>query len=477
MKLHNTLTRKIEEFKPLSPPLVTLYTCGPTVYDYTHIGHARKYTNDDILKQSLTYLGFKVKHVMNITDVGHLTSDADEGEDKLEKGAKKTGKTVWEIADFYTKFFLKTLKSLNILMPNYLVKATDHIQVMTQLIKKLNQKGYIYETDGAVYFDTTKFPNYGRLSGQKLEEKIKGAREDVYIDPKKKHPTDFALWFKRVGRFKDHTMYWDSPWGDGFPGWHIECSAMSMKYLGETIDIHTGGVDHIPVHHEDEIAQSEAATDKKFVRFWVHHEFLLVEGQKMSKSLQNFYTLADLQKKGIEPLALRYLFLQTHYRKQLNFTWKSAHAAQESYNKIKNFILSFKSSLSTSSPFLRTVLSPEKLKKLDDFRSQFIETISNDLQLPQAVVVMWELLKSNIPSQDKLDLLYEFDQIFGLKLNEIQDEKIPKKIIDLAKKREESRKKGDFTTSDKIRRQIANKGYIIEDLEKGFKIKKTSLQK
>ncbi|MBI4225986.1 cysteine--tRNA ligase [Candidatus Roizmanbacteria bacterium] len=465
MKLYNTLTRKIEEFKPLSPPLVTLYTCGPTVYDYTHIGHARKYTDDDILKRSLAYLGFKVKHVMNITDVGHLTSDADAGEDKLEKGAKKAGKSVWEVANFFTEFFLKMINCFNIIMPDYLVKATDHIPDMLQLIIKLEQSGYTYETDEAVYFDTSKFSNYGRLSGQKLEEKLKGARKEVYIDPKKKNTTDFALWFKRVGRFKNHSMHWNSPWGDGFPGWHIECSAMSIKYLGQTIDIHTGGTDHIPIHHENEIAQSEAATGKIFVRFWVHHEFLTVEGQKMSKSLDNFYTLDDLQKKGIESLALRYLFLQTHYRKLLNFTWKSAQAAQDAYNKLKEYVLSLRSQGQ------RTFLSSDKLAQLDKFRDRFRQAVSNDLQIPQAVAIMWEMLKSNIPSQDKLDLLYEFDQVFGLKLNEVQEEKIPEEILDLAQKREEARKRGDFSTSDKLRSQIAEKGYIVEDLEKGFKIK------
>lgn len=469
MRFYNSLNRKIEEFKPLNPPTVTLYTCGPTVYNYTHIGHARKYTNDDLLKRTLTYLDYKVKHVMNITDVGHLTSDADEGEDKLEKGAKKEGKVVWEVAEFYTDYFLKFLKSLKILMPDHLVKATDHIQDMIQLINRLKEKGFTYETDETVYFDTSKFNGYGRLSGQKLEEKLKGAREDVYIDPKKKHPTDFALWFKRVGRFKKHTMYWDSPFGDGFPGWHIECSAMSMKYLGETIDIHTGGVDHIPVHHENEIAQSECATGKKFVRFWVHHEFLLIEGEKMSKSLNNFFTLEDLQKKGIEPLALRYLFLQTHYRKQLNYTWNSAKAAQDTYDKLKDYVFSLKSQTTQNS---RTTLSAEKLAKLDNFRQQFDEAIANDLQIPQAVAVMWEMLKSNIPSPDKLELLFEFDQIFGLNLPNLPNPpNLPNSILKLAKQREEARKKGDFKTADDLRKKIEEKGYLIEDTKEGFKIK------
>jgi cysteinyl-tRNA synthetase len=466
MQLYNSLSRKIEEFKPINPPTVTLYTCGPTVYDYTHIGHARKYINDDLLKRILTYFGYKVKHVMNITDVGHLTSDEDEGEDKIEKGAKKSGKTVWEVAKFYTDFFFDTTDRLNIIRSDVICKATDHIKDMTQLINQLSQKGFTYETKEAVYFDSSKFPDYGKLSGQKLEEKLKGARDDVYLDPDKKNSTDFALWFKRVGRFKDHSMYWPSPWGDGFPGWHIECSTMSMKYLGKTIDIHTGGIDHVPVHHENEIAQSEAATGKQFVRFWVHHEFLLINGTKMSKSLKNFYTLDDLEKKHVEPLALRFQFLQTHYRTQMNFTWDSAASAQDGLNNLRQLVLTLRHQTQ------RTELSEEKLKKLDSYREQFNQALANDLQLPKAAAVMWEMLKSNIPSIDKLDLLFEFDQVFGLKLNEVVEEKVPAEILALAQKREEARKQNDFKTSDRLRGELLKKGYSVEDTVSGFKLKK-----
>ena len=466
MKLFNTLTRKIEEFNPINPPTVTLYTCGPTVYDYTHIGHARKYTNDDFLKRTLTYFGYKVKHVMNITDVGHLTSDEDEGEDKIEKGAKKTGKSVEEVAKFYTDFFFDTTDKLNIIRPDVICKATDHIQDMIRLINKLSQKKFTYETKEAVYFDSSKFSGYGKLSGQKLTEKLKGARDDVYLDPDKKNPTDFALWFKRVGRFKDHSMHWNSPWGDGFPGWHIECSAMSMKYLGETVDIHTGGIDHVPVHHENEIAQSEAATGKQFVRFWVHHEFLLIDRTKMSKSLKNFYTLEDLEKKHIESLALRFQFLQTHYRTQMNFTWDSAKAAQEGLNNLRQLVLTLQHQTQ------RTELSEEKLKKIDAYREQFNQALANDLQLPRAAAVMWEMLKSNIPSIDKLDLLFEFDQVFGLKLEEVEEEKIPPEILALAQQREEARKQNDFKKADELRDQASKKGYTFEDTASGTAIKK-----
>jgi cysteinyl-tRNA synthetase len=466
MKLYNTLSRTIEDFKPLHPSSVTLYTCGPTVYDYTHLGHMRKYTNDDVLKRSLHYLGFDVKHVMNITDVGHLVSDADAGEDKLEKGAKKTGKTVWEVAAFYTDFFMKTMAAMNTIPPTVIPKATDHIQEMINLNKILVEKGYAYETAEALYFDVTKFPSYGKLSGQKLEDKLQGARDEVIVDPQKKHPADFALWFKRVGRFKDHSMHWPSPWGEGFPGWHIECSAMSMKYLGETIDIHTGGVDHIPVHHENEIAQSESATGKKFVLYWVHDEHLQIEGKKMSKSLGNFYTIEDFTKRNINPLALRLLFLQTHYRQQMNFTWEAVQAAQEAYKKLKETVLALKSQTS------RTMLSEEKLQQLNTYRDRFSEALANDLQLPQAVAVMFEMIKSNIPSTDKLDLLLEFDQVLGLKLNEVEEEEIPAEILQLAQQRWEAKKSKDFVTADSMRKQIEEKGYYVEDIPGKYAVKK-----
>lgn len=463
MYLYNTLTRKIEKFKPLNPPLVTFYTCGPTVYDYTHLGHMRTYVNNDLLKRTLIYLGYKVKHVMNITDVGHLTGDDDQGEDKLEKGAKREKKSVWEIAKFYTDYFFYTIDQLNIIRPEIICKATDHIKEMINLIKILEKKGFVYETNEAVYFNTKKFKNYGILNPQKDKEKIKGAREEVYIDPNKKNPADFALWFKRVGRFANHTMHWDSPWGDGFPGWHIECSAMSMKYLGETIDIHAGGIDHIPIHHTNEIAQSEAATSKQFVRFWFHNNFLLVEGKKMSKSLGNFYTIDDIKKKKIEPLAIRYLFLQTHYRKSLNFTWQSAISSQLAYNELKEKILFYKNNLSQK-------LNLEKLKSYQD---KFKTLISNDLQIPKALAFVWEIIhEKKLNFKEKYRLILDFDKVLGLNLKNIKKETIPKEIINLAKQRDKARKAKDFKTADKLREEIEKRGYIIEDTKEGFLLRK-----
>ncbi|NTU46295.1 cysteine--tRNA ligase [Candidatus Roizmanbacteria bacterium] len=464
MKLYNTLSRSVEELQPLNPPVVTMYTCGPTVYDYTHIGHMRTYTMVDILRRTLTMQGFHVKQVMNVTDVGHLTSDGDTGEDKLEKGAKKYGKTVWEIAQFYTDFFHSAMKVINILPPDVESKATDHIPEMIELIQTLGKKGFTYETDEAIYFDVSKFSNYGKLSRQKIDEKLQAVRDEVFEDPQKKHPADFVLWFKRVGKFADHTMHWPSPWGEGFPGWHIECSAMSMKYLGESIDIHTGGIDHIPVHHENEIAQSEGATGKKFVQIWVHPNFLQVDGQKMSKSLGNFYTYEDVQKKGIEPLALRLLFLQAHYRQSLNFTWESAKGAQETLDKLKNTVLTLRSQTE------RSMLSEDKLAKIDEYRIAFRTALANDLQTPQAVSVMFEMLKSNIPSEDKLDLLYEFDEVLGLDLAKTEQEKIPDEIIQLGWTRLQARQAKDFAKSDELRKLIEEKGYNIEDREETFEI-------
>lgn len=467
MKLYNTRSHTIEEFKPLHPPEVTIYTCGPTVYDYTHIGHIRTYINSDILKRTLSYLDYSVKHVMNITDVGHLSSDGDEGEDKLEKGAKKSGKTVWDVAKFFSDYFFDVMNQVNVSQATFVAKATDHIPEMISLIQQLSDRGLTYDTPEAIYFDISKFESYGKLSGQNLNDKLKGAREEVRVDSMKKNPADFALWFKRTGRFADHAMHWDSPWGDGFPGWHIECSAMSMKYLGSTIDIHTGGVDHIPVHHENEIAQSEAATGQEFVKFWVHYNHLFVEGRKMSKSLNNFYTLDNILEKGISPMALRLLFMQTHYRQEMNFTWEAAKSAQAAYERLKDRIRELRTQPN------RNMLSPEKLKTIEDYSKEFRRVIENDQQTPQAIALMWEVLKSSIPSEDKLDLIYEFDRVFGLNLREDKDPQIPEEIKALATARVDAKAAHDYTRADSLRDQIRQKGYDIEDSGQGFRLKKS----
>ena len=456
--LTNSLSRKKEKFVPINPPNVGMYSCGITAYDYAHIGHGRKYVTDDILKRLLTADGFKVKHVENVTDVGHLVSDADTGEDKLEKGAAKTGKTVWEVAEFFTKYFYDSMDKLNIIRPDIICKATDHIKEQIELVQKLMDKGFAYDTPEAVYFDVTKFKKYDQLFGQKLEEKKVGVREAVQEGEHKKHPQDFALWFKRVGRFENHTMHWESPWGDGFPGWHVECSAMSMKYLGEQFDIHTGGEDHLSIHHPNEIAQSEAATGKvPFVKYWIHTAFLMVDGRKMSKSLNNFYTVDDVEKKGFDPLALRYLYLGAHYRDPLNFTWDSLEASQNALEKLRNQIASLKTQNN------RTVLSKEKENKVEEFRNQFMEAAGDDLNTPKALAVVWDMLKSNIPSEDKYDLAMGFDEILGLKLGEAKVIEIPENVKSMMIEREKLRSEGKYEDADKIRTQIKELGFEVKD--------------
>lgn len=462
MRLYNTLSRKVEEFKPIVESNLSFYACGPTVYDFAHIGHIRAYVFNDTLRRIFEYKKYNVKHVMNITDVGHLTDDADTGEDKMEKGARKYGKTVWDLAQYYTDFFFMSMDAMNILRPTTVCKATDHIAEMIALVKTLIEKGHAYETKEAVYFDVSTFENYGALSGQKKEDKQNAVRDEVYVDAEKKNATDFALWFKRVGKFKDHTMHWESPWGDGFPGWHIECSAMSMKYLGKTIDIHTGGIDHIPVHHENEIAQSEAANDAPFVHYWMHYHFLQVEGQKMSKSLGNFFTIEDIQKRGIDPMAFRLLLLQSHYRQPMNFTWEALKGAEEAYKKLKVEISHLKSqSLNVTG------------KANDEFLTGFTQSLENDLQTPQAVASLFTMMKSELPAAEKLKNLSMVDRLLGLAL--LRDEKkveIPEEVIRLANERKQAKLQKEYTKADELRKQIETHGYKIEDAKGEYTLKK-----
>jgi cysteinyl-tRNA synthetase len=464
MKIYNSLTKRVEDFKPINSPHVGMYTCGPTVYDYTHIGHLRKYTGDDILKRVLQFNNFQVKHVMNITDVGHLTSDEDQGDDKLEKGAKEKGLTVWELAKSFEEYFWKSLNQLNIDPPDIIAKATDHINEQIKLIERLEKNGFTYITDQAVYFDTSKFPSYGELTGQKQEDKQVGVRDDVVVDSQKKNPADFVLWFFTTGHFKDHVMRWPAPWGEGFPGWHIECSAMSMEYLGESFDIHTGGVDHLPIHHTNEIAQSEAATGKKFVNYWVHHEFLLVDGEKMSKSKKNFYTIDDIKEKGFDPLALRYLFLTAHYRDQMNFTFKSLQAAQNALNNLRD------ESRSWVKPTADTL---GLLSGDNPYLQKFQDALNNDLNIPQALAVLWELVKSDMSPEDKGATALWMDTVLGLKLDQFIGEQIevPDKVWELVNAREEVRKNKDFEKSDELRLKIKELGFEVLDTPSGPTLK------
>lgn len=457
LKLYNTLSRQIEEFTALNSPKVSLYTCGPTVYDYTHIGHLRTYVGNDILRRVLELNGYQVKHVMNITDVGHLISDEDTGEDKMEKGARESGRSVWEVAKFFEDYFWKSTDTLNIRRPNVVAKATDHIEEQIKLIHKLEKNGFIYKTEQAIYFDISKFPDYTKLSGQKLDEKKVGGREDVFVDKQKRNPQDFALWFFTTGHFETHMMRWPSPWGEGFPGWHIECSAMAMEYLGDTIDIHTGGVDHISIHHTNEIAQSEAASGKPFVRFWVHHNFLKIGVEKMSKSKKNFYRIDEIVQKGFDPLALRYLFLTSHYRDILNFTWKSLEAANNALNNLRSEIR----------------LWDQPKGDVGQFWQKFLEVANLDLNMPQALAVMWKLIRSDTPTSSKAKNILEMDKIFGLGLDKYLGKTIvvPEDVTHLVRKREQARNTGDFKESDKLRKEIKKMGFAIEDTPSGPKIK------
>ena len=465
LKIYNTLSRKNEVFKPVKSSQVGFYSCGPTVYDYQHIGNYRTYVGNDILERILEFDGYKVKRVMNITDVGHLTSDSDTGEDKLEKGAKREGKSVWDIAEFYTKDFFASLKLLNIDPPNVVCKATDHIREMIDLVKRLEEKGYTYQIADGIYFDTSKLKDYGKLA--KLDKKglLAGAR--VEIVPGKKSPTDFALWKFSYsdGRSFDSAqddvakrrqMEWDSPWGKGFPGWHIECSAMAMRYLGETFDLHSGGIDHIPVHHTNEIAQSEAATGKPFAKYWVHFAHLIVNGEKMSKSLGNFYQTADIVNKGFDMLSLRYLYLNSHYRSTMNFTWESLQGAKTALSRLKEKVALWKKEGKVNKKYL----------------TAFTKAINDDLNMPQALSAVWQMIDDEqVSDEEKLSTIKKFDEVLGLDLLKIQVEEISLEIQDLVEKRDKARKEKNWVESDKLRSVIEQKGYEVEDTAEGTKIK------
>ncbi|MDD5567265.1 MAG: cysteine--tRNA ligase [Patescibacteria group bacterium] len=456
LQLFNTLSREKEIFKPQRKDWVGLYTCGLTVYNYAHIGNLRTYLFEDILKRVLLLNGYQVKHVMNITDVGHLTSDADEGEDKMELGAEREHKTAAEIAKYYTKAFQQDLKDLNILKPSIWAKATAHIPEQIALIKKLEQKGFIYKTSDGVYFDTSKYPDYGKMARLDLKGLKEGAR--VAKNSEKRNPTDFALW-KFSPKDKKRQMEWPSPWGKGFPGWHIECSAMSMKYLGDTLDLHAGGIDHIPVHHTNEIAQSEAATGKQFVRYWLHGDFLVLNEERMGKSKGNFITLKTLKEKGFNPLAYRYFTLQAHYRAKLNFSWDALSGAQAALEKLSERV--------------RELPAPKG--KCEKYEIKFLEAINDDLNTPQALAVVWDLLKSDCPDSAKRAALNRFDKVLGLGLGGLKKKRaasVPSDIQKLIDRREKARKNNDWTGADALRQEIEKAGFAVEDTSKGPKLKK-----
>jgi len=467
LKLMNSFGRQLEDFKPLVQGHVGLYCCGPTVYNYAHIGNMRAYTFEDILRRTLEYAGYKVHHVMNVTDVGHLTGDGDDGEDKMLKSAREQGMTVWDIANHFTEAFFRDSERLNILRPLQICRATEHIQDMIDMVKKLEDRGYTYVAGGNVYFDTSQFPEYGKMANLENQDLQHGAR--VAIDSNKKNYTDFVLWFTK-SKFEDQVMTWDSPWGVGYPGWHIECSAMSCKYLGPHFDIHCGGVDHIPVHHTNEIAQSEAANGCKWVNYWLHNEFILMKSGKMSKSKGGFITLQDLVEKGYDPLDYRYFLLGGHYRSQLVFSWESLDASRSARESLVRKITVLRQKGTAGSA---EELTGEAFKILGDFRDH----MAADLNTPRALADIWSLLKNNdLNPSEKLTLIMDMDRILGLRLDEIQEidevESLDEEIDKLIQERQEARKNKNYVRSDEIRDQLLAMGIQIIDSPDGPQWKK-----
>ena len=451
--LTNTLTRKKEKFVVNTPGKAGIYSCGPTVYWNQHIGHMYAYVQWDILVRFLRFAGYDVKWVMNITDVGHLTSGEDVGEDKMEKGAKREGLTVWQVADKYIIQFRDSMKLLGINLPDVLCRATENIPEQVKLNQLIEKNGFAYTTQKGLIYDTSKFPDYAKFGNLNLEE-MKN-RNDVEIDREKKLPWDFFLWAVNP----EHIMKWPSPWGEGYPGWHIECTAMSTKYLGNNFDIHTGGVDHIPVHHTNEIAQGFAAFGRQTANYWLHNGMLTGRGgEKMSKSLGNFVTAQELVEKGYDPLAMRYLILTSHYKKGLNFSCESLDSAQTALGNLRDLIAGLKSENG------RTALSAEKENKVSGYRERFTAALSDDVNVPQALAILWEVLKSNILSGDKYDLAMNFDEVFGLQIGQVSKrESVPQEVKKLIKQREELRKEGKFDEADKIRDEIVKLGHKVED--------------
>ena len=453
---YNTMTHKKEEFNPINNEEVRIYSCGPTVYKDATIGNMRTNIFQDNLRRTLEYNGFKVKQAMNITDVGHLVSDGDEGEDKMIKSARQEGKTPLEIAEYYTKLFFRDLERLNIEIPEIICKATDNIQDMLKVVEELVKKGYAYETSTAIYFDVSKLDKYPVLSNLDVENQKAGAR--VEVDKEKRNPHDFAVWIKAP---ENHLMKWDSPWGPSYPGWHIECSVMSQKYLGEVFDIHTGGIDLIPTHHENEIAQSKGMCGKVPANYWMHGEFLLINGGKMSKSLGNVYLLQDIVDRGYDPLVYKLFCYSIQYRKKLNFTWEGMDAAKVSLDRLRD-------------AYQKHLEGNEEIEdaEIEKYRNSFTEAINDDLNMPVAMSVVWEVAKTSKKSKKLADLLKEFDKVLGINIDYIQKEEVPEEIKELLEIRQKARENKDWAESDKIRDLIKEKGYIVKDSKEGQTIEK-----
>ena len=456
MKIYNTLTRRVETFIPHEEGKVKMYTCGPTVYNYAHIGNLRTYIFEDILEKTLNYLGYKVTRCMNITDVGHLTSDSDSGEDKMVKGAKKEHKTVLDIAKFYTEAFKNDTAKLNIKWPEIVSPATENIEMYFEIIRKLLKEGYAYESGGNIYFDTSKLKDYYCLTNHKADEMVVGARESVLEDSNKKNQADFVLWFTK-SKFESQELKWESPWGVGYPGWHIECSGIAIKYLGEYLDIHCGGVDNIFPHHTNEIAQSESFLGHKWCSYWVHGEHLNDETGKMSKSKGDFLTVSLLESKGYDPLVYRFMCLNSHYRKQLLFSYDILDNMAQSYHKLKNKIASLNKEGRVSEFFY------------DLFDDKFKGYLADDLNTANALSLIYDLLKSEVDDKTKYELIKAWDSVLSLNLlNEKElDEDLKKFIETKIEERQVAKKNKDFETADKIRDELEQRGIILKDTRDG----------
>ncbi|MEI7578428.1 MAG: cysteine--tRNA ligase [bacterium] len=476
LKVYNTLTKQKQEFIPIEPKKVMFYHCGPTVYWVQHIGNLRGMICADLIRRSLIYMGYEVKFVRNYTDVGHLTGDnigdADTGEDRMEKAAKREGLDPDKIANKYIELFNIDLEKLNILQPTYTPRATEFIQQMIDLVQVLLDKGFAYATPKAIYFDVTKKADYNKLNRQNLEENRQGSGTGDVSDPAKKHPFDFALWFFKTGVHSNALQTWESPFsstevekGRGFPGWHIECSAMSSSLLADTIDLHMGGIEHIAIHHTNEIAQSESASGKEFVHYWLHNEHLTVDDQKMSKSLGNVYAVSDIEAKGYDPLALRYFFLQAHYRSKQNFTWEALDAAKQAFSKLKKEVLNWKKAESSSNTAENEV---------ETLKNEFLRALEDDFNIPQALAVVWKTNNFKaLSDQEKLNLVLDFDKVLGLKLSEVKENQveIPEAVKKLLEERQLARVNKDWAKSDQIREQIKKEfGMLVEDSGEGQKI-------
>ena len=454
LKLYNTLSRQKEVFKPIDDKAVRIYTCGPTVYYYAHIGNLRSYLFMDNLRRVLKYNDYELQHAMNITDVGHLVSDADEGEDKMMKAARRENKDPYEIAEFYMNRFLEDLEKLNVSRPEIICRATEHIKDMEEYVQKIIENGYAYETKDTIYFDTSKLDKYGVLSNIKIDEQKAGAR--VEFDDEKRNVTDFALWIKAP---ENHIMKWDTFWGKCYPGWHIECSAMSRKYLGELFDIHTGGIYHIPIHHENEIAQSKGYSGHIPANWWMHCEFLLVDGGKMSKSLNNIYTLEDLKNKGFSPLDYKMFTFTSHYRNKLNFTWESLESAKTALFRLKD---GYQKHAEGSEDVDDSVIN--------EYETKFHEAINDDLNMPQAMSVVWDVIKNPIKSKKFAELLRKFDQVLGVKIDEKEEIELPKEIEDIIEERKQARTDKDWNKSDELRDKLFDLGYVVKDTKNGMEV-------